>query len=112
MRSGGRAGTAAIALTQGTKGLDAVGLEVMRAVRPMLASTSPDASSAVTRLGLAAIDWKLDGARIQVHKQGDGVAVFTRNLNDVTSRLPEVVADVRGFDAWYLELHQLLDSVQ
>lgn len=91
--------TARIALTDGSEGLAAVGLEVMRAVRPMLASTSPDAASAVTQLGMAVVDWKLDGARIQVHKQGREVAIFTRNLNDVTARLPEVVRDVGTLDA-------------
>ncbi len=89
---GGRLGPiAATALTGGREALEAVGLEVMRPVRPMLASTAADVASAVLSLGEASVEWKLDGARIQVHRRGDDVAVFTRNLRDVTTRLPEVV---------------------
>ena len=65
-------------------------MEVLRPIRPMLASTAADPAEAVT--GLSIVDWKLDGARIQVHRTGEIVRVFTRNLNDVTARLPGVVA--------------------
>ena len=51
------------------------------------------------RSGTASVEWKLDGARIQVHRSGDEVRIYTRNLNDVTARLPEVVDVVAGFDA-------------
>ena len=57
----------------------------------MLASTAPDVEAALAKTGPAAVEWKLDGARIQVHRDGDDVAVFTRTLDDVTARLPEVV---------------------
>jgi DNA ligase-1 len=66
-------------------------LEVGRPLQPMLASTAPDVAAAVAKTGPAAIEWKLDGARIQVHRSGSEVAVFTRTLDEVTPRLPEVV---------------------
>jgi DNA ligase-1 len=63
----------------------------------MLAQTAVDPADALARLGgRAAFEWKLDGIRIQVHKDADEVAIFTRSLDDVTARLPEVVATVRS----------------
>lgn len=94
---GGRLGpTAVAALTGGQPALESVGLELMRPVRPMLASTASDVAAAVSSLGEASVEWKLDGARIQVHRRGDEVAVYTRNLRDITPRLPEVVEAVRA----------------
>jgi DNA ligase-1 len=84
---------ARIALIDGPDALRSVGLRLLRAVQPMLASTSPDVTSAVTELGDCSVEWKLDGVRIQVHRDGTEVRVFTRNLNDVTARLPRI-ADV------------------
>jgi DNA ligase-1 len=57
----------------------------------MLASTAPSVEAAMERVGEAAVEWKLDGARVQVHKVGDEVRVFTRTLDDITIRVPEVV---------------------
>ena len=88
---------AAIALADGADGLAAVRLEVLRPVLPMLASTSPDVASAVGELGRCSVEWKLDGARIQAHRLGGELRLFTRNLNDVTDRLrgvAEVVASL------------------
>jgi DNA ligase-1 len=62
----------------------------------MLAGTAPDVEAALAKTGPAAVDWKLDGARLQVHRDGDDVALFTRTLDDVTGRLPEVVAAARS----------------
>jgi DNA ligase-1 len=62
----------------------------------MLAASAPDVATALAETGPASIEWKLDGARIQVHRAGDEVAIFTRNLNDITERLPSVVAAVRA----------------
>lgn len=94
---GGHLGpTAVTALSGGREALEAVGLELLRPVRPMLASTATDVAAAVSSLGEASVEWKLDGARIQVHRDGDDVAVFTRNLRDITTRLPEVVEVVRA----------------
>ncbi len=88
---------AAVALgDDGPNAIDSVGLEVMRAVGPMLASTSTGVAEALTELGRASVEWKLDGARVQVHRRADEVRIFTRNLNDVTDRLPEVVRIVRS----------------
>ena len=89
--------TAELALTGGADALAAVQLEVLRPVQPMLAASSPDIEDALQETGVASVEWKLDGARIQVHKRDDDVRVFTRNLNDVTDRLPEVVALARSF---------------
>jgi DNA ligase-1 len=92
MLTGDLAETAVTAVCDGSAGLATVHLQVLRAIRPMLASTADDVGAAVAKLGDVAVDWKLDGARIQVHRSGEVVRVFTRNLNDVTARLPEVVA--------------------
>ncbi|MEO1059468.1 MAG: ATP-dependent DNA ligase [Actinomycetota bacterium] len=87
---------AEIALTDGRDGLDAVVLQPLRPVEPMLASTAPSAAEALGGEP-ALVEWKLDGARVQAHRQGSEVRLYTRNLNDVTARLPEVVTQVRGF---------------
>jgi DNA ligase-1 len=91
MLSGDLGRTAVVALTGGEAGLRGVGLEVGRGVLPMLAAGAPDVGTALADVGLASVEWKLDGARIQVHRHGDDVRVYTRNLNDVTGRLPGVV---------------------
>ncbi|MGH9177170.1 MAG: ATP-dependent DNA ligase [Acidimicrobiales bacterium] len=96
MLSGDLARVAGLALTAGADGLAAVGLEVLRPVLPMLASTAEAAAAAVAALGTASVEWKLDGARIQAHRLGDEVRLYTRNLNDVTARLPAVVELVRN----------------
>jgi ATP-dependent DNA ligase I len=78
-------------------GLDRFHLTVLRPVKPMLAQTAEDLESALARLRPpAAVEWKLDGARLQVHRLGDEVRAYTRNLADVTERVPEVVAAVRA----------------
>ncbi|MDQ1501567.1 MAG: ligase 1 [Actinomycetota bacterium] len=99
MLAGDLGHAAAVALAEGRPGLDAVGLEVLRPVQPMLASTAPDVAEAIAGVGLASVEWKLDGIRLQVHKAGDAVRIFTRNLNDITDRMPEVVAVIRGLPA-------------
>ena len=91
MLSGDLGRTAVIALTQGADGLHEVGLEVGRGILPMLAASAPDVAAALADVGPASVEWKLDGARIQVHRVDDDVRIYTRNLNDVTDRLPGVV---------------------
>ena len=92
MLGGDLGATALAALTGGATALEAVHLAVGRPLRPMLASTAEGVADALAIVGgLASVEWKLDGARIQVHKSPSGVRVFTRNLNDVTHRLPAVV---------------------
>jgi len=92
MLCGDLATAARIALAEREPGLAAVVLEVGRPILPMLASTSADPASAIAATGAASVEWKIDGARIQVHRSDAGVRIFTRNLNDVTGRLPEVAA--------------------
>jgi DNA ligase-1 len=88
--------TARLALDSGAAGLDEAHLEVLRPVLPMLAGSAESIAAALERTGPASVEWKLDGARIQVHRAGDDVGVFTRNLNDITARLPEVVDIARS----------------
>jgi ATP-dependent DNA ligase I len=105
MLSGDLGVAATVALTEGTDGLARFGLTPMRPIQPMLAQTAEDVADALGRISPASVEWKLDGARIQVHRLGEEVRVFTRNLADVTSRVPEVVAAVRGlpFEALVLD---------
>jgi DNA ligase 1 len=86
----------AAALAGGTAALEAFRIEVGRPLAPMLAGSAPDAATAIERLGSAAAEWKLDGIRVQVHVRGDEVRIFTRSLDEVTSRMPELVAAVRA----------------
>lgn len=99
MLTGDLGATAVIALTGTADELDAVGLEVGRPVLPMLAATASSAAAALETTGPASVEYKLDGARIQVHRSGDSVSVFTRNLADITHRVPEVVEIVRRLPA-------------
>ena len=91
MFSGSIGEVARAALEQGTDGLARFGLRLLTPVSPMLANSAEDTIEALDRMGEAAFEFKLDGARIQVHRQDDEVRVFTRQLQDVTDRLPEVV---------------------
>ena len=86
------------ALEEGAAGLARFSLRLLAPVAPMLASPAGDVEEALERLGEAAFEYKLDGARIQLHKQGDEVRVFTRELQDVTARVPEVVEWARTLE--------------
>jgi DNA ligase-1 len=97
MLSGRLPGTAATALTGGVDALDAARLEVGRPVRPMLASPGSSLDAALADLGPdVTVEFKLDGARIQVHRDGDVVRVWTRTLREVTDGVPELVDRVRA----------------
>ena len=92
------------AMTGGEPALAELGLEVGRPVLPMLASSAPDLDAALAKAagaagGEVAVDVKLDGIRIQVHRDGDDVLVATRTLEDITARLPEVVEVARSLPA-------------
>ncbi len=100
MLAGGTVPVAAAAF-EGEEALAAIGLEVGRPVMPMLASSAPDVTAAMAKAGggAVAIDTKLDGIRIQVHRDGDDVVIATRSLDVITDRLPEVVEIARALPA-------------
>ena len=90
--------TARAALLEGADALGRFQLTLFSPVSPMLAQTAADVAEALSELhGEVAFEWKMDGARIQVHKVDDDVRIYTRSLNEVTDALPEVVDTVRGF---------------
>lgn len=101
MMAGDIAVVAAVVLGPGGEAaLAGYGIELFRPVQPMLADSAETVAEALaTESAPMSIEWKLDGARIQVHRQDDRVAVYTRNLNDVTDRVPEVVGAVRALPA-------------
>jgi DNA ligase-1 len=90
---------AVAARTRGDAGMDAFKLELFRPLGPMLAQTAASAESALAELGTAILEYKLDGARVQIHKADDQVRIYTRNLNDVTDRAPELVSAVKALKA-------------
>jgi DNA ligase-1 len=99
MVAGGLAAVAHAALTQGAAGLQRFALALMQPVAPMLAQPANDVTEALDAFGTAALEWKLDGARVQVHKAGEQVRIFTRNRNDVTASAPEIVDALRSAPA-------------
>jgi DNA ligase-1 len=99
MLTGSLGRVAGIARDGGEPALGAVKLTMFQPVLPMLAGSSPSAAEAIDECGLSSVEFKLDGARIQVHRAGSEVKIYTRNLNDVTARLPEVVAAALALDA-------------
>ena len=94
MLAGDLPAVAEAALEGGAAGLDRFRLQVGRPVQPMLAQTASSVDDALRRAGPAVVEWKLDGVRIQVHREGTDVAVFTRTLEPVTDRMPEIVEAV------------------
>ncbi|MGH7515396.1 MAG: ATP-dependent DNA ligase [Gemmatimonadales bacterium] len=84
------------ALSDGADGLASFAVRLFRPVLPMLAGTADTIEDAMGELGEAALEWKLDGARVQIHKAGDEVRVYSRLLNEVTPAVPEVVELIRG----------------
>ena len=95
----GIASVAEAALTEGEAGLRRYALAPMQPIAPMLAQPADDVAEALAAFGTAAFEWKLDGARVQVHKAGGDVRVFTRSRNDVTASAPEIVDVVRAAHA-------------
>ena len=89
----------------GAPGLQRFQLRLMSPIAPMLAQTAEDVDEALQVLaGEVVFEWKMDGARIQVHKRGDEVRIFTRNLNDVTDAIPEIAEAARALPATELVL--------
>ncbi len=96
MLSGDLGEVARVALSEGQPGLAQFRLRVFSPLQPMLAQAAEDLEDALRRLGEAALEYKLDGARVQVHKSGSEVRIFSRRLNDVTAAIPELVEAVRA----------------
>ena len=94
--SGSLPDVAEAALTQGADGLARYRLEVGRPLSPMLAAPGADLAEALARTPRPSVEWKLDGIRVQVHRDGDDVHVFTRSLDEITGRVPELVEVVRS----------------
>jgi ATP-dependent DNA ligase I len=90
---------ARVAFTEGPAGLSRFSVQLFRPLQPMLAESAATVAEALQDLGEAAFEFKLDGARIQVHKAGDDVRVFSRTLRDVTAAVPEVLEVIRPLPA-------------
>jgi DNA ligase 1 len=95
MLSGDLTRTAEAAMVSGEEGLRAFGFELFRPIFPMLASTAEGVGDAMTTFERASVEWKLDGIRIQIHRRGDEVRIYTRNLNPITEALPGIVDAVQ-----------------
>ena len=105
-------GVAQALLVNGPGALDLFRLTVGRGVSPMLASSARSVAEALARSGPAGVEWKLDGIRAQIHKQGNNIRVLTRSLEDITDRVPEVVELISSmpvmsaiFDGELIALH-------
>jgi DNA ligase-1 len=104
MLRGSLGAVAAAALRDGAEGLRGFGLEVGRPIKPMLAQSAASIDAALDKAaaagaGQVAVEWKLDGIRAQIHITDTGVRVFTRTLDDITARVPEVVTAARSVTA-------------
>jgi DNA ligase 1 len=99
MMAGDLTSVARTALAGDANQLGEFATQLFRPVHPMLAGSANEAGDAIEELGEATLEYKLDGARIQIHKSGDQVAVFSRRLNDVTAAVPDIVALVQGLPA-------------
>jgi DNA ligase 1 len=99
MMTGSLVQVARAALAEGAPALKGFSMQLMKPVAPMLAQPAGDIAEALQRLGEASLEWKIDGARIQLHKMGAEVRVFSRNLNEVSAAVPEIVEQARLFPA-------------
>lgn len=95
MLAGSLQSVAGALLSDGPGALERFRLTVGRPVLPMLAHSASSVAEAVEKLGACAVEEKLDGIRVQVHRDGDTVRVHTRTLDDITGRLPEVTSAAR-----------------
>jgi DNA ligase-1 len=95
MMAGDLPAVARAAMTGDGAGLSGFAVQLFRPVLPMLAGSADDAAAALAELGRAAVEYKLDGARVQIHRSGDEVRVYSRRLNEVTGAVPEVVEEAR-----------------
>jgi DNA ligase-1 len=99
MMAGDIARVARAALEQGEAGLTQYDVQLFRPIQPMLAQSAGDVPEALACIGEAALEYKMDGARVQVHKSGDEVRIYSRSLKDVTPAVPEIVEAVRALPA-------------
>jgi DNA ligase-1 len=99
MMAGDITRVARAALEQGEAGLAQYDVQLFRPIQPMLAQSADDVPEALACIGEAALEYKMDGARVQVHKSGDDVVVYSRSLKDVTPAVPDVVELVRALPA-------------
>lgn len=99
MVAGDVAAIARTLLERGESGVADYEIRLFQPVQPMLAQTADDVAEALDDLGEAALEFKMDGARVQAHKSGDEVVIFSRALNDVTLAIPEIVEAVRALPA-------------
>jgi DNA ligase-1 len=104
MLAGDLATVAAAVASEGRAGLARFRLTVLQPVQPMLAQTAEDVDDALARIHPASVEWKLDGARVQVHRLHDDVRAFTRNLADATARVPEIAEAIRALPSHALIL--------
>src|SRR6202049_1326774 len=94
MIAGGIVSVASLALSEGAAGLSRFAIALFQPLAPMLAQPADDISDAMARIPMAALEWKLDGARVQVHKDGGEVRIYTRPGNDAPAAAPEIVSAV------------------
>lgn len=99
MLAGDIAKVARAAMEQGEAGLEQYDVQLFRPIQPMLAQSADDIPEALACVGEAALEYKMDGARVQVHKSGDDVRVYSRSLKDVTAAVPELVTVARALPA-------------
>jgi DNA ligase 1 len=99
MMAGSATTIAPAVLEHGERGLSQFDVQLFRPVQPMLAQTAEDVNEALHELGEAAFEYKFDGARVQVHKADDQVAVYSRGMNEVSAAVPEIVDAVRSMPA-------------
>jgi DNA ligase-1 len=104
MIGGGIAAIATAALTEGAGGLARYAIALFQPLAPMLAQPADDIAEAMVQIPMAALEWKLDGARVQVHKNGGEVRIYSRTGNDLTAAAPEIVSAIRTAGAHALIL--------
>jgi DNA ligase-1 len=104
MLTGSVRAAARAAFAEGAAGLTGFEVALHRPLQPMLAQPAEDIADAMARLGTAALEWKVDGARVQVHKSGGEIQVYSRSLNDVTASVPEIVEALQAVPAQELIL--------
>ncbi|HEX4169858.1 MAG TPA: ATP-dependent DNA ligase [Bryobacteraceae bacterium] len=105
MMAGGSAPIARVAMAEGEAGLTKYDIQLFRPVQPMLAQTAEDVTDALQELGgEAALEYKFDGARVQAHKSGEEVKIYSRGANDVSAAVPEIVEAVRSLPSQELIL--------